>query len=197
MNMFKIAVIGLAILTLSACATKIQYGDAQAVETVDTGFGSTDLQIIAEKMVSSLVAFPPVMEITQRERPILFVDQVRNKTREHIDTESVTDTIVNKLLRSGQFQFVDPSAIEAVQAQLGYQRNSGLVDPSKAAKVGKQVGARYMVYGNLSSIAKRNNKEKDIYFKFTLKMMDIESGLLVWQDEKEIRKTKSRSWLGV
>ncbi|MBL4865556.1 MAG: penicillin-binding protein activator LpoB [Pseudomonadales bacterium] len=183
-------------LMLVSCASKVQYGDAQAVETVNTDFGSTDLQSTAAKMVESLLTFPPVVEITQQGRPILFVDSVRNKTEEHIDTESVTDTIVNKLLRSGKFQFVDMTAVEAVQSQFGYQRNSGLVNPNKAAQLGRQVGAKYMIYGNLSSITKQNKKEKDVYYKFTLKMMGLESGLLVWQDEKEIRKSVRRSTFG-
>ena len=40
-----------ALLGLSGCVSKVQYGDATAVETLNTDFGSTDLQIIAEKMV--------------------------------------------------------------------------------------------------------------------------------------------------
>ncbi|MBV1880284.1 MAG: penicillin-binding protein activator LpoB [Pseudomonadales bacterium] len=190
----------IALLTpmlLTSCASKVQYGDAKSVETVNTDFGSTDLQSTATQMVESLLTFPPVVALTQSGRPVLFVDSIRNKTEEHIDTESVTDTIVNKLLRSGKFQFVDMTAVAAVQSQLGYQGNSGLVNPSEAAKVGRQVGAKYMVYGNLSSITKQNKKEKDVYYKFTLKMMGLESGLLVWQDEKEIRKSVRRSTFGL
>lgn len=184
-------------LIVAGCASKVQYGDARAVETVDTSFGSTDLQTTAAKMVDSMLAFPAVTEITAKKRPVLFVDKVRNKTTEHIDTESVTDTIVNQLLRSGKFQFVDMSNIDAVKEQLGYQNDSGYVDPSTAARVGKQIGAEYMLYGNLSSIVKQSKKEKDVYFKFTLKMMNIETGILVWQDEKEIRKSVSRSVFGL
>lgn len=184
-------------LGLSACASKVQYGDAQAVETVNVEFGSTDLQSSATKMVDSLLSFPPVVKLTQQETPILFVDAVRNKTEEHIDTESVTDTIVSKLLRSGKFQFVDMTATEAITAQRAFQTASGLVDPNKAAQFGRQVGAQYMMYGNLSGITKRNKKEKDVYYKFTLKLLDLESGLLVWQDEKEIRKNVRRSVFGL
>lgn len=192
-----IIIVVLAAIALTACASKVQYGDAQSVETVDINFGSTDLQTSATKMVDSLLTFPAVIAVTQQKRPVLFVDTVRNKTQEHIDTESVTDTIVNKLLRSGKFQFVDMSAVEAVEEQFDYQRHSGLVDPNKAAQLGRQVGAQYMLYGNLSSILKQSKKEKDIYYKFTLKMLNLESGLLVWQDEKEIRKSVKRSTFGL
>lgn len=196
-NNFGLIAVAMLSLIITGCASKVQYGDAQAVETVDTSFGSTDLQTTAAKMVDSMLTFPSVLEITQGKRPVLYVDSVRNKTTEHIDTESVTDSVVNKLLRSGKFQFVDMSNIEAARKQLNFQNNSGLVDPSKAAQIGRRVGAEYMIYGNLSSIVKSNKKETDVYYKFTLKMQNLESGLLVWQDEKEIRKSVRRSVFGL
>lgn len=182
---------------LAGCASKVQYGDAQGVETVDVQFGSTDLQNIANSMVDSLLSFPPVLEITQQRRPVMMVDRVANRTTEHIDTESVTDSIINRLMRTGKFQFVDMSNMQGVQEQLNFQTASGLVDPAKAVQLGKMTGAQYMLYGNLSSIVKQNKKEKDVYYKFTLRMMDLQSGLLVWQDEEEIRKSVSRSVFGL
>ncbi len=197
MKIFTLITLSFILALTAGCASKVQYGDAQAVETVDITFGSTDLQQIAGKMADSLLAFPPMVKITQQKRPTLLVDRIKNKTTEHIDTESVTDTIVNKLLRSGQYRFVDMSNIDAIRKQLNYQATGGLVDPAKAAKIGKQTGAEYMIYGNLSSIEKSNKKEKDVYYKFTLKLVNLESGILEWQDEKEIRKNVSRSLFGL
>ena len=190
-----IIIAGVVSVALSGCAT-VKYGDAGAVETTTVDFGSTDLQGIASKMVDSLLTFPPIVEVTQKRRPVMFVERIKNKTTEHIDTESITDTISTKLLRSGKFRFVDMTKVEAVKKQMDYQQDSGLVDKSKAVGFGRQIGAEYMLYGNMSSIVKRDGSTKDVYYKFTLKLMHLESGLLEWQDEKEIRKTKSKSLFG-
>jgi hypothetical protein len=184
-------------LLVAGCASQVKYGDAAAVETTTTGFGSTDLQKMAEKMVDSLLTFPPIVEVTNKSRPVLFVDRIKNKTSEHIDTESITDTISTRLLRSGKFRFVDMTKVDDVYRQLDFQSDSGLVDPKTAVKVGKQIGAQYMLYGNLSSIVKRTEDKKDVYYKFTMKLMQLETGLLEWSDEKEIRKTKERSLFGM
>lgn len=182
---------------LSNCAsTKVDYGDAGAVETTTTGFGSTDLQLIAAKMVDSLLTFPPIVEITDKRRPVMFIDSIKNKTSEHIDTESVTDTISTKVLRSGKFRFVDMTKVADVKKQLAYQNDSGLVSEVTAIKVGRQIGAEYMMYGNLSSIVKRAGRNKDVYYKFTLKVMHVETGIVEWSDEKEIRKTSKKSLFG-
>ncbi len=181
---------------MNGCST-VQYGDATAVETVNTDFGSTDLQMIAEKMVDDLLASPAMAEIAPNgKRPILFVDTIKNKTLEHIDTESVTDTISTKLLNSGRFRFVDMTKVDAVAKQLDYQKNSGMVDESKSVQVGRQVGAQFMLYGNFSAIQKTSGSTKDVYYKFTMKLSNLESGLVEFQSEKEIRKTKKKSLLG-
>lgn len=184
------------LLGLSACAT-VKYGDAQAVETVNTDFGSTDLHLIAAKMVDSLLASPVTRESTASgRRPILFVETINNKTTEHIDTESVTDSISTKLLQSGKYRFVDMKKLESVREQLHFQNSDELANPAAAIKFGQMVGAEYMIYGNMSSITKKDGSTRDVYSKFTLKLMDLKTGLIEWQDEKEIRKVRSRGLFG-
>lgn len=199
MKSLKLFTVVLSAVLLSACANgpKISYGDATAVETTTTGFGSTDLQTIAATLVDDLLTFPPIVQMTSARRPVVFVDKIRNKTTEHIDTESITDTVQTKLLKSGKFRFVDMTAIKQVQQQLNFQTDSGMVDPAKAVALGKQTGAEFMLYGNMSSIVKRNDSTKDVYYKFTMKMMNLETGIMEWAGEKEIRKTGEKGFFSL
>ncbi|MGL1959195.1 MAG: penicillin-binding protein activator LpoB [Colwellia sp.] len=199
MNKLIIATtVGLAITLATGCAQKsvVRYGDATAVETTDISFGSTDLQKVAGEMTDSLLLSPVVGTLTQNKRPVMFVERIKNKTSEHIDTESITDSVSTKLLRSGKFRFVDMNRVEAARSQMEFQQEGGMVDANKAVQFGKQIGAEYMLYGNLSSIVKSNKDKSDVYYKFTLRLMDIESGLVEWADETEIRKTKAKESVG-
>lgn len=191
------AVVVAAVIGLSGCASKVDYGDATARETVTTDFGSTDLQMIAAKMVDDMLVFPPLVQMTSDRRPVAFVDTIKNKTVEHIDTESVTDTIQSKLLNSGKFRFVDMTVVDRVRQQLDYQSDSGLVDPNTAVAMGRQIGAEFMLYGNLSSIVKKAGNTKDVYYKFTLKLLNLQTGIIEWSNEKEIRKTRKKSLFGL
>ncbi|MEZ8797354.1 penicillin-binding protein activator LpoB [Vibrio cyclitrophicus 1F53] len=191
-----IALLGLAVI-LGGCSNKVSYGDAQAVETTTIDFGSTDLQTIAGEMVDSMMASGSVSYITSEQRPIVFVERIKNKTSEHIDTESITDTISTKMLNSGKFRFVDMDRVESVRDQLNFQNNDELVNQSSAIQFGKMVGAQYMLYGNLSSIVKKASSDEDVYYKMTMRLMDLESGLIEWADETEIRKQQSKSLLGL
>lgn len=200
MSIRNLALAGMAVsaLALSGCAANpVVYGDATAVENTTLDFGSTDLQMIAAKMVDDFLVFPPVQEMTAKRRPVLFVDKIKNKTTEHIDTESITDTISTKLINSGRFRFVDMTAVQQMRDQMDFQQGAGMVDPATAFRLRKQIGAEYMLYGNLSSIVKYNGSVKDVYYKFTLKLTNLESGILEWSGEKEIRKSARKSTFGM
>ena len=192
-----LTLLALAVGGLSACTT-VKYGDAQSVETVNTDFGSTDLHLIASKLTDSLLASPFTAQITANgARPVVYVNTVSNKTDEHIDTESITDTISTKLLQSGLYRFVDPTQVNAVRAQLNFQNSDPLADAGTAIHFGQMTGAQYMLYGNLAGIDKHDGDTQDVYYKFTLRLMDLKTGLIDWQDEKEIRKTQSRGLFGM
>ncbi|TBT20028.1 penicillin-binding protein activator LpoB [Vibrio parahaemolyticus] len=191
-----IALLGLAVI-LGGCSNKVSYGDSQATETTTIDFGSTDHKKIAGEMVDSMMMSGSVAAITRDQRPIVFVERIKNKTSEHIDTESITDTISTKMLNSGKFRFVDMDRVESVREQLNFQNTDELVNQSTAIQFGKMVGAQYMLYGNLSSIVKNAGSDKDVYYKMTMRLMDLETGLIEWADETEIRKEQSKSLFGL
>ncbi len=184
--------------TLGGCAStgspvvggNVQYGDSKAVETVTNQFGSTDLQTIAESMTRSLLQS---QVITGGNRPLITVADVKNKTSEYIDTRSVTDSIRAQLLKSGSVRFaIDSDAMQSQTDELIRQNQTGLYKKNTTKKIGQMQGADYRLEGNITSIVKQSSSIKDVYYKFSLVLIGIESGVLEWADEKEIRKTSSR-----
>lgn len=181
---------------ISGCASSpdVSYGNPEQVETVTTEFGSTDLQMIAEKMVNSLLATPV---LSSGRHPVFYVHQVKNMTDEHIDTKSVTDKIRVTLLKSGKVRFTAVNEVnDEILKQLEYQTKSGVVDPATAKSAGHQIGADYFLFGEISSISKSAGRVKDVYFKFTMNLVNIKTGLIEWADEKEIRKQAKKPLLG-
>lgn len=173
----------------------VGYGDPKAVEVVTINFGSTDLQMISEKMVSSLLTSG-----IMHDRPTITVSTLRNKTSEYIDMGSIMNSIQAQLIQSGQVRFVrSTQEMQAAVDELTRQNESGYYDPNKSAPIGRMIGARYMLEGELTSINKVDRGHgwferdiEDVYYKFTLKLIDTELGTIEWMDEQEIRKTSSR-----
>ena len=190
--------LGAAAVALTGCETvsspviradrAVNYGDAKEVELLTNEFGSTDLQLIAEKMTSSMLESGVFQG-----RPTVTLSPVRNKTSEYIDTTNIMNSIQTTLVKSGQVRFV--RAINEMQEgvdELKRQNQSGLYKSGSTAKIGKMTGARYSLEGELTSIVKQARSVKDVYYKFTLKLFDVQEGVIEWQDEKEIRKTSTR-----
>ena len=177
---------------MAGCATTVEYGDATSSKPISTDFGSADLQQIAATMVDSMLADEVLQDISVDGPPLLIVDKVKNKTLQHIDTESVTDSIRTKLIRSRKFSFQDRTTEAALQEELAYQQGAA----KDAVASGQQDAPHYMLTSNLSEIEQEQGRLKDVYYKFTMSLRDLKSGRLIWADEKEIRKQKTRSVFG-
>ena len=77
---------------LAAAADHGEYDETSA-KPISTDFGRRTCKIAA-KMVDSMLADDVIQEISSG--PPLLVDKVKNKTTQHIDTESITDSIRTK-----------------------------------------------------------------------------------------------------
>jgi len=191
-----VAALGALSLATGCAGPQVKYGDAGSAKPLSTEFGSSDLQQIADSMVDSLLVFPPIVELTAGKRPVIAVDRVKNKTMQHIDTESITDSIRSKLIKSGKFRFIDRTTDAQTTEEIRIQQESGLVDKNTAVDFGKQIGAEFLLTANFSEIKQKAGSVTDVYYKFTMSLKNLKTGILEWSDEKEIRKVFKRSLFG-
>jgi len=201
MKSYRILLLSAALsLVLSACETNsptvgedsgVKYGDSKAVETVTTDLGSTDVQTTAEQMTQSMLQTPLMQEIIKK-RGLIMASPVANKTSEYFDTKLITDTVLTQLQRNGVRYVIAGDEMQNQTDELIRQNQTGLYKRSTTAKIGNMQGAKYRIDGSVSSITKRNSKVKDVYYKVNMRLVEIESGIVEWSDEKEIRKTLKR-----
>ncbi|MBS1189105.1 MAG: putative lipoprotein [Rhodocyclaceae bacterium] len=194
-----LAFTGLATVLLAGCVTTsspttggpVSYGDAKAVETVTTDLGSTDIQMIAEKMTQSLIQHPTLQDLIKK-RQLMMASPVKNKTSEYFDTRLITDTVLTQLQKNGVRYVIEGEDMQNQVDELRRQNQSGLYDKSKSVKMGKMQGAKFRLDGSISSIIKKSADIKDVYYKMNLRLVEVETGIVEWSDEKEIRKTAKR-----
>jgi penicillin-binding protein activator len=185
---------------LSACSgprafTRGTYEDPNTIEMLSDQFNENDLQLIAKKMVSSLAGSPRFTQPAQQ-LPVVLVGRMKNKTSEHIDMRSLADKIQTGLAQTGRFALVDTAAREDIAEEYEYQQ-SGYVDPNAAKGPGQQTSVDYLLTGEISSIIQQVGADKLVYYKMTVKLNNVRTGILEWTDEKEIRKKfekKHISW---
>ena len=127
---------------------------------------------------------------------MLLVTLVKNRTQEHIDMKSMTDKLKVSLIKSGKFQFTEKENREEQANELQYQQSSGYVDPATARATGKQVGADYFLTGEITDRVQEVGPKKYVYYKCTFNLVSIQTGLLDWSDDKEIRKYYQKKSVG-
>ncbi len=194
-----LSIAGVSALLIAGCSSNpnVSYVDPQGVDTTSINFNSTDLQTTTQKMVSGMMSSPAVARITaDGKQPVVFFSTIRNETAEHINTNMLANTVSTEVINSGKFRFTDMSQVKQMKQQMDYQSESGMVDQKTATKMGQQIGAQYMIYGSIADMQSMNSDQQSLFYLITLKMIDIKTGVIIWQDQKQIRKVQKRSSFG-
>lgn len=187
----------LALAGLTGCVSTPSVREVELDRApVTSKLEAQDFRRTAEKMVESLLVSEGIQEVTGGKRPVLDIDPIKNRTTQHFDVVSITDSIRTQLLRSGKFRFMDRSTSGTDIEIMDEQANLGLTDPTKAIRPGRQSAAQLILYGAVTEHTTKAGNTTDRYYKFTLNLKDLTSGELIWADEKEIRKASERSTFG-
>ncbi len=194
----KILIASLATLTLSACGPKAfvkgSYDDVNRENLMNDQWSETDMQVTVKSMVDSMTAHPAITNA--KKMPIVIVTNLQNKTSEHIDTQSIMDMVRVDLTNSGKVAFIDKEARQDISNEYDYQ-NTGMVAEETKKGPGGQTGADFIINGRLDSIVQEVGKDKSVYYKLTLNLTNLKTGVISWTNQKELRKTFKKKSIGL
>jgi uncharacterized protein (TIGR02722 family) len=174
--------------------TKGEYDDPTRVELLDDRFNEADMQQMAETMVRAMVSCANVANAPKP--PVVIVERVKNKTEEHIDTESMTDKIRTALIKTGKVRFVNKEERGTLEDEYKYGEAGNTSGPT-TKKRGKQIGADYILSGALATNVQQVGDDKFVYYKLTMNMTDLETSTIDCTDEKEVRKKFRKQSVGL
>jgi uncharacterized protein (TIGR02722 family) len=195
--MFRFFAAFLLLLLMAGCApertTEIDL-DTDTAEDAD--YSSADLLLISEQMAASIKAngfYNQYAAAHGGQRPVMILARaLENNTDEHIDTRMILDKVRTTLIKDGVAQFVDDQAFDQALDQLNMQATD-LYDDAKAARLGRFVGAHYIMRGSIGNIRKMDGRETRNYFLITMTIVDIETLLITWVDEVEYKRKSTKS----
>lgn len=199
--MYKRTLALLAVGLMGTACTKSfegEYADPAKAEIVDDKWNETDARKTAEHMIKGLLEKPwlTVYEKTHSgAKPVVIVDDVENRTDEHLDVKQLTDYIQDELINSGKVRFVNKAQRQKLLDEIKYQQ-SGNVDGKSAKKGGRQVGADYVLSGNVTSSVHQMDGVKTVTYQTNLTLTNIETFELEWSTKYEIKKRFRRSGAG-
>jgi uncharacterized protein (TIGR02722 family) len=174
--------------------TKGNYDDPTRVQLLDDKFNEADMQQMADSVIKAMVACPYVANA--QKPPVVIVDKVQNRTEEHIDMVSMTDMVRTALIKSGKVRFIDKQARGTLDEEYNYNA-SGAVSGPTAKKKGSQIGADYILDGEVATNVQQVGDDKFIYYKITVNMTNIETSTIDCVQDYQLRKQFKRQSVGL
>jgi uncharacterized protein (TIGR02722 family) len=195
----KYLILILAGLTiLSSCGPKAfvrgEYEDATETNIMTDKWSESDMQKIVNKLVKDMVD----TEVIRRAKlmPIVMVTKLENKTSEHIDTQSIMDMVKVEIMSSKKAKFVDKEARDDISEEYNYQ-GSGMVSKETLKGPGGQIGADLILNGRIDSITQEVGRDKTVYYKVTLILTNLRTGVMEWSGQDQIRKRFVKQRVGL
>jgi penicillin-binding protein activator len=203
----KLVTAALAItLTLTGCA-QMSYTDGSAAQVkkgdaLSLGLDREDFDHAAETMIQSMLSDPAFASIAPGHRKVIAIGRVVNDTPQRIDTEKLTGKITSALRRSGKFVLTSAvaagGALDSMSEDVRELRDNDEFNQKTIAKKGTLVAPDFSLAGKIrQDNVKLNYGKVQVEYFFLLRITDLNSGLVYWEDEQTIDKvgsSKSVSW---
>jgi uncharacterized protein (TIGR02722 family) len=179
---------GCLAMLAGGCATKVVRVSTDSTIDLTGRWNDTDSRLVAEEMIKDCLAQPWLAKWGQmNKRPVVMVGTVRNKSHEHISTETFTKDIERALLNSGRVNFVaGKEEKDEVREEKKDQADNASAQTAKSAH--EETGADLMMTGTVNTIVDQEGNRAVIFYQTDLELVDIQSNEKVWVGEKKIKK---------
>lgn len=208
MKTLSISLVIVGVLLLGGCSSKtdtLDYTDGRVTQTkrgeaLTLGLDREDFENTAEAMINSMLSDPSFANLKQRK--VLALGRIINDTPQRIDTDKLIAKITNALRRSGKFSLTSAiasgGALDSMNAEVRALRENDEFNQDTIANKGTLVSPDFSLTGKIrqDDVRLKNGKVQVEYF-FLLRLTDLKTGLVYWEDEQTINKVgsgKSVSW---
>jgi uncharacterized protein (TIGR02722 family) len=180
----------LGLWVLGACAQKtVSRIDPNAQIDLSGRWNDVDSRLVAEAMGKDALEGRWLRNyvLDNDKQPVMIVGMIQNKSHEHIQAETFIKDMEREFIGSQKIRVVQNSRLrEKLRQERIEQQEFASGDTQK--KFGKELGADFMLFGNISSIVDQEGKRRVIYYQINLELANIETNELVWIGEKKIKK---------
>jgi uncharacterized protein (TIGR02722 family) len=179
------------IVALSACtmAPEVDRIDADTTTDLSGDWNDTDSRLVSEEMVQDALSHPWIVNFirTNQHQPAVIVGEIRNLTHEHINVTTFVNDIERALINSGRVQFV---ASSTERQEIRDERRDQDLHASENTRnvAGQEMGADYMLKGDISTIIDAIAKEQTRYYQVDLTLISLADNRKVWIGQKKIKK---------
>jgi uncharacterized protein (TIGR02722 family) len=187
--------VGLALLMVFGCASRKVVSRVDASETIDLSgnWNDTDSRLVADEMIADALG-RPWLDNHLRDKgsnPAVIVGSIKNLSDEHIATGTFVGDIERAFVNSGSVRIVaKKDEREGVREERMDQQANASIETVK--EFGRELGADYMLIGEINKITDQENREKVAFYQVDLTLTDMQSNEKVWIGQKKLKKYIAR-----
>jgi uncharacterized protein (TIGR02722 family) len=183
------------VVALAGCASQ-KVSRIDPGETVDLSgyWNDTDSRLVAEEMIGDCLSHSWLTNYLRAEaqNPTVIAGSIRNKSMEHIAVGTFLMDIERAMINSGSVQVV-ASAEERGEIREEREDQRLNASPETLKRMGQEVGADYMLIGEINQINDQEGGKAVKYYQVDLTLVDIETNVKAWLGQKKIKKFVSSS----
>jgi penicillin-binding protein activator len=182
-------------MTLAGCSsgTKVTRVESSVATDLSGRWNDTDSRLVAEAMVKEALGSPWLENYRHAKghQPVVVVGSIVNRSHEHINVQTFVSDLSRELTNSQQVTFVaGRGEREDIREERREQAIHAREDTQKAP--GKEIGADYMLRGNISTILDESEGVKAVFYQVDLEMVDLGNNVKSWFGQKKIKKVVER-----
>ena len=183
----------LAAFMLTGCSTKVTRVSHDSTIDLTGKWNDTDSRLVAEEMVKDAVSGAWYAKYAaNKTTPTVVVGEIRNKSHEHISTETFINDIQRALINSGKVEFVaNKSERNQIRDEKADQATNSSVQTRQDA--GEESGAKLMMIGEINAIVDQDGGKAVVFYQTNLELVEIETHKKLWIGDKKIKKFVERS----
>ena len=185
----------IAVIALTGCRTRVDRVAVDEVIDISGRWNDSDSQQVSAEMISDISTRPWVEEftVTTGQKPVIIVGTIRNKTSEHITTETFAKDLERELVNNGRVTFV-ASKFERGELRDERQEQQTWAREETQKRLAAETGADYMLQGSINMITDQEGKRSVKFYQVNMELIHLESNEKVWIGDKKIKKyVKSRT----
>ncbi|WP_106793254.1 penicillin-binding protein activator LpoB [Aquimarina sp. Aq78] len=179
----------LVISLTSSCARKITRVAPDTQIDISGRWNDTDSRFAAEELTQEVLTANWITDHVQEKgkKPVVIVGLIRNKSHEHIESETFIKDIEKAFIQRQKVRVVQGGKMrEELRAERADQQDNSSISTVK--KFGLETGADYMLQGNINSIVDAHKRDKVVYYQIDLELTNIQTNEKVWIGDKKIKK---------
>ena len=195
--------IGVLLLVLlaiggTACGKRVSRIDPSSVTDLSGRWNDTDSRLVANALIEQSLNAPWVARYTNTsggQPPAVIVGSFRNQTLEHIAVNTFISDLERAMINSGAVTMVaSPEERSEIRAERTDQQENARA--SSRARMAQELGADYMLQGEITAIEDEEGREKVVYYQVDATLTDLESSVKVWAGQHRIKKYIERPRIG-